>query len=447
MPQTSPPLDTSAVSSIPEISNESTNPNEELTIEPLTATSLPVPTDTPMVVPNQQDNLASPEILETQASMLIITRTVLTASDFPETNTVLAGDETIRYEFSEFIRLGNVLANGDLLTYSDNQTVFSLVDLADSTRTPFLGDVWPHHELIQQDQSEILIVAVKALPDQPYPIWAVPLDGKPLFLLGTTAGNSPRFSVTEDGQVLLLENGHLVLKRIEEGVVESQSLDAVEKVLALNWDAIDWTKPPYHDNVPYIDFTISPDGQQLAIFDGVRGKLWVVSTDGQVLEEIPYGGYSPEIPGEGPMIVFQDWSPDSHWLGYRHSYWMDVTDLSRVYNLLQVVAIDNDTTPITLSSPGVQEHGIDLAWSPNGKYLAFSVTTSNFHPSGQPIQSLFVANGDGSAIREISNIFLGDSINGIFWQQDSSHLIYRCLDPIASTNAWRPDVCRGEIIE
>lgn len=381
----------------------------------LTLTEIPSPLPEPTDIP-------SPKVITTEPRMVGITSEPIVEKGEAK------GE---MYVFSEYVRAADTLPDGRILGFSSDETLV-LVDVdsndGNASITSLVDDISP--VFLAPPKSDYIFVTTKAEPDQLFPIWAIDATNSQPILVGLTSGIWPLYSATSDGKVVFIEDGHLTLKWIEENVIRSLPLKEIEEKLELNWDQFDLTQNPYYNGVPLIDFSISPDGQWLAIFDGGRGKFWLITVDGELVREVPFSP-SSSAPGEGPSIRFHVWSPDSQWIGYRVGVWIDSPDpVNKNFAELQIVSVNDSDAPTTLaSSPSM--YGIEVVWSPNGEHLAFSATDGmrQLHPSGFPIEYLFLADGDGANIEQLSRLLAGDSVKSIYWAPSSQTITFKCQDP------------------
>lgn len=369
-------------------------------------------TPTPL---NEIADIPTPTMLTDPTRTVEITQDSLTQYGLPDAE---------KYTLSEPVRVAEILPNGKVLGFTNRDEVLSIIDIDEGAIQPFIGDISP--KLLTPLESDYIFIAVQVPRDQQYPVWGIHVNGETPILLGTTTGVGPLYSSTIDGKVLLVEDGHLVLKWLDGNAVQSKSLELIEEELDLNWDQIDLRQSS--DSVPITDLSISPNGQWLALFDSSQAKLWIVSIDSEFVQEVPF-----PLGGE-PWITFLDWSSDERWLGY--SVKSRNVPASSYYDTLQIVEVGSNKEPVTLiSSPLL---GIGMAWSPNGDLLAYTATERHsVHPSGSSVEQLFLADGSGRNRRKLSDFYRGDGIKSLYWNRDNGTLSYKCLSP----ETGEPGIC------
>lgn len=327
-----------------------------------------------------------------------------------------------QYRVSEAGYPVGMLSDGSPLLFLEEEDVLSVVELDGLKIRPRIGNII--RPIIPLPLNNLLVAPVNNNHKQ-YPVWQISVDSDHATLLGTTTGFSPLFSATADGKVLIIENGHLVLKWLGEQTVESLPLTTLENLLALDWANYDLTQFPDENNweTPWINFSISPDGQWVAIFDGKQAKLWLATIDGQVIQEIPLNPTTLlEQPGEGkrPYVIFSGWSSDSRQVAYREGiFW------TRPPSMQIKIANISGEEPIPITS--VQDTiGGYLAWSPDGQTIAFSSVKYRDLPERSRGSDLFIANADGSNPQKISEIHHAGSVSSLLWQPDGQALIFTC---------------------
>lgn len=381
-------------------------PATETAVSP---TPLP-PTETPDPEPTE---ISAPTMLNNKPRPIEITK---------ESITHLNGEDGTRYVFSEYVRFADMYPNGNMVGFTKDG--LAIIDIENGMITPLVDNI--RAGILTPHQSEYIFVSTQVDWHQLAPIWAISTGQNEPNFLGLTAGLGLEYSATKDGHVLMVEDGHLVLKWIEDGIVQSKALEAIEDKLNLNWDQVDFSQEPYTEGTPLIETSISPDGEWIAVFDGLRNKFWIVSIDGETVQDVSFPTTKVEPP-KGPWLLFLDWSPDSKWFGYRVSVWDDnryVTKRPEYWDDLKVVTVGNDTAPITLTQPEESHYeryvGHALTWSPDSKYVAFGARDSMYY------DYLFLANGDGTNIQKVSDLYDSDSNKSIYWSVDGSLLYYKC---------------------
>lgn len=331
--------------------------------------------------------------------------------------------------FSEYVRTASSLSDERMLGFTFDEMLV-IVDQNDNNAsiTPLVSGV--SAVFLSPLQSDYIFVAADVEQGQLFPIWAVNMDKSEPILIGLASGAWPLYSATSYGKVVFVEDGHLVLKWIEGNNVRRQPLNEIEEKLELNWDQFDLTQMPYHEGVPLVDLSISPNGEWLAVFDGLREKFWLITIDGETVHEVPFPS-ATIAPGEGSRVYFREWSPDSQWISYQVGVWIDSSEpVNREFSQLKIVSINDSNNSITLAaSPSL--FGIEVVWSPDGDHLAFSTIngTRLTHPSGWPVEYLFLADDDGTNIKQISRFLAGDSVKSIYWASDSQSITFKCQNP------------------
>jgi hypothetical protein len=319
--------------------------------------------------------------------------------------------------------LYGILPNDELLFYGAQGTIKAFDFSTVTVRSIFENVRLP---LQIAKEANRIIFPLEAASKQ-YPIYSADLSGGDLVFLGTTMGYFPFFSTADDGRVVVIEDKHLVVKIIEGGTVKTQSLEDLEAQLGLDWQGYDFTIGPDYEVTPWVDFSISPDGRWLAIFDGKQAKLWLATLDGAQTIDVPL---DPRVLGNqsgslGPYVRFVDWSPDSSKIAYREGIWTE-----RPFFPYEVKVFD------TLGNPPIQitsaETGIarDLAWSFDGQYIAFSleswrdISDRQMGIEGVKGSDLYIANFDGTGSRKVAEMYY----TGIYWYPSIHSVLFGCYN-------------------
>ena len=344
-----------------------------------------------------------------------------------------------RYQLSQPGLLLGVLPDNQILIRSENNSI-SIVDLTHSTTRKLVENVRFPVEVAPTAQR--IIVPLPSETGQ-YPIWSIGFQGESPKLLGTTSGYFPFYSTTDDGKVLLIENGHLILKWYEDEQLKSQPLEQLEEMLNLQWHTYDLTKGPDESRweTPWIDFSISPRGKWLAVFDGQARKFWLISVDGTIVKEIPIDPQVPEYQsdlGEGPQIKFHRWSPDEKYLIYQESVWGRMGNSA--YQQLKIASPEEDYPTLSLTTAEQSIAG-DASWSPDGKLVAYSAQSWDSFHSGDPREAhLFLAGFQNGSIDNANAIFDAYRLYvGSFWQNEGHVLFFNCWD--TSTEDFKTNIC------
>ena len=399
---------------------------------PIMATDNPsLANETPTILPTASESTtedATQITISNEVTAIEIITAPLTYNDVTGT----------RYQLSKPGLLLGVLPDNQILIRSENNSI-SVVDLTHSTERKLVENVRFPVEIASRTQR--IIVPLLSETKQ-YPIWSIGFEGESPKLLGTTTGYFPFYSTTDDGKVLCLENGHLILKWFDNNQVQSQLLTPLERNLKLQWNIYDLSKGPDETNweTPWIDFLISPRGNWVAIFDGKQVKLWLATIDGATVKEIPL---DPEILafqsdlGEGPQVKFHRWSPDEKFLIYQEGIWGRIGNST--FQQLKIVSIeDYPTISLTLAE---QSLAGDASWSLDGKYVAYSVQPWDSFLSGSLQEAyLFIAGFQNGSLIDKHSIFDAYRLFvGSFWRGEGDEIIFNCWN--TSTSNLKTDIC------
>lgn len=338
-----------------------------------------------------------------------------------------------QYHFIDPIEPTGILPeSGELLMLHDNDQLWAVNInnltarvLAENVRWPIFAPSQANHLIFTRDEG-----------GRKYSVWITNRDGSEPLLLGNTSGYFPIVSVTNEGKVLILEDGHLVLKWREGDVIQSWGLNDLELKLGLTWEMIE---PNAAEYTPGIDFMISPDGQWVAVFDGEQTRLWLATTDGQTIQDIPINTEileRDEVYNLLIQIFFLSWSPDSQQLAYHEGY-SNLSMIRDSHSEVKLVGMDSEIPVNITFAETTQAGGLD--WSLDGQLFTFSSKT--YASYLEPGSDLFIANADGSDIRQISNSFTGTARWRTLWIPNSNTLIYGCLGPEIGDNMFITDTC------
>lgn len=410
----------------------STQPSPEPPTETIVTTTPSSANETSTILPTATEsyNEGSTQItISNKITTIEITITPFTFNDVTGT----------RYRLSEPGLLLGVLPGNQILIRSENNSI-SIVDLTHSTARKLVENVRFPVEIVPTTQR--IIVPLPSETKQ-YPIWSIGFQGETPKLLGTTSGYFPFYSTTDDGKVLLIENGHLVLKWYEDDQLKSQPLEQLEERLDLQWHTYDLTKGPdeSHWGTPWIDFSISPMSKWLAIFDGKARQFWLISIDGTMIKEIPIdpqiSEYQPDL-GEGPQIKFHSWSPDEEYLIYQESIWGRMGNSA--YQQLKIASPETDYPTLSLTNAEQSIAG-DASWSPDGKLIAYSAQSWDSFYSGDLREAhLFLTSFQNGRVDDADVIFDAYRLYvGSFWQNEDNVLFFNCWD--TSTEDFKTDIC------
>jgi Tol biopolymer transport system component len=135
--------------------------------------------------------------------------------------------------------------------------------------------------------------------------------------------------------------------------------------------------------------TWSPDGSQIAFAAG--GQIQIINTDGTHQHVLVAGA------------VFPAWSPDG-------------TRIAFAGNGISTIAPDGSA--LKQISP-LAAHAA-ISWSPDSQQLAFANQSSD----------ITIMTADGVVLREISHLGLADSIDDVAWSPDGAWLAYESYTPL-----------------
>jgi len=154
----------------------------------------------------------------------------------------------------------------------------------------------------------------------------------------------------------------------------------------------------------------SPDGQQIAY---QANEITIADRDGNAaLEHELVQGY-----GSSGF----DWSPDGKKIVYVA---LDDPKDTLSHASIHVVDADGGSSPqLLLSFDGYEKAP---KWSPDGSHILFKVETSHDQWGGAIEESLYIANANGSEIREVEKI----AARGVpvFWSHDGSQILFEDVD-------------------
>ena len=195
------------------------------------------------------------------------------------------------------------------------------------------------------------------------------------------------------------------------------------------------------DNAIYdISPVWSPDGSRIAY---VSEGIYTIAADGSDVRLLmPFIRQDPwkleSASGEHVVDQYPSpglaWSPDGHTLAF--ILWEFVREYDSVGNKLQQAAlytIGADGTGLTqlyATEPGCCRHNWMYghpAWSPDGKQLAFFVSTFNEEGDAynQWMEKLFVVGPDDSGLRELAEMAHYRTLNAVpTWSPDGTRLLF-----------------------
>jgi Tol biopolymer transport system component len=165
---------------------------------------------------------------------------------------------------------------------------------------------------------------------------------------------------------------------------------------------------------------------------GVGGRLATVneSYDGIDVVDAATGAqrtvaYEPAGLVKAGMITAPSWSPDGQWLAYgRTAYAATVATSTQI----RIVAPNGDrrATVVTVRAAGATS---EVAWSPDGKRIAFVVWTQNrpielatWTPFGDRT-TIFVVNRDGTGLKPVLSL-TATLVSELAWAPDGRHLAF-----------------------
>jgi len=394
----------------------STQPSPEPPTETIVTTTSSSANETPTILPTATEsyNEDSTQItISNEITTIEITTTPFTFNDVTGT----------RYRLSEPGLLLGVLPDNQILLRSENNSI-SIVDLTHSTARKLVENVRFPIEIAPTAQR--IIVPLPSETKQ-YPIWSIGFQGESPKLLGTTTGFFPFYSTTDDEKVVLIENGHLVLKWYEDDQLKSQPLEQLEERLDLQWHTYDLTKAPDENDwaTPWIDFQISPDGKYIAIFDGNHTNFWLMTVNGTLTKDIALNPTIPKydpLQGMGPQVDFLTWSPNSEYLALREGIWGSFG--GSTYQQLKIASIDKEAPLIELTFPEDSIAG-DVSWSANSEYLTYSAKVWGVFLEGKVKETyLYTRSLKDTDTHQIFGMYYASS----YWDQGNLKVYFNCWD-------------------
>lgn len=180
-----------------------------------------------------------------------------------------------------------------------------------------------------------------------------------------------------------------------------------------------------HDGGQNMDPAWSPDGRWIAFHSRARGGVWVVPSSGGAPMQVVEVGSEPA------------WSPDSEWLVFSSSQ-----GAMAGQSVLAVVRRDGSgLRPLTHMGQPLGGHN-QAAWSRNGRYIAFAVT------SGNASRRVWVVPAEGGEPRELPEprwagyLAFGREDRALYFTGGSpvqgTSLFRLPLDPLTATPADSP---------
>jgi Tol biopolymer transport system component len=152
----------------------------------------------------------------------------------------------------------------------------------------------------------------------------------------------------------------------------------------------------------------SPDGNRLALREDI-------SMDGGGIAVMDVGLQAGRPAGAQPVELFHGfadsptWSPDGTRVGYI------TTAASGTWQAFTVAA--GGSAPAAL--PGIPAHATDLAWSPDGNWIAFA----NYENSAEQVKDIYLIHPDGSGLVNLTNT-AGFDEEGPAWSPDSRQIAF-----------------------
>jgi TolB protein len=185
-------------------------------------------------------------------------------------------------------------------------------------------------------------------------------------------------------------------------VVYETVVAGVEQIFVMNADGSDPTQVT-HDSVNHDSPAWSPDGKRIAFVSDAGGgsSIWVMNSDGT----------SPErVTEDGHRYIHPNWSPD----GSRLIFCTDDDLQPPRKNESDVVSLDLATRQVrTLVTGGTNTYP---SWSPDGKRIVFR------RMLGEMNSEVFVADGDGSSPRNLTNHPAFDGWPS--WSPDGAQIVF-----------------------
>jgi Tol biopolymer transport system component len=164
----------------------------------------------------------------------------------------------------------------------------------------------------------------------------------------------------------------------------------------------------------------SPDGGRLALREDI-------SMNGGGIAVMDVGLQSGRPVGSQPVEVFHGfsdsptWKPDGSLIGFV------TTEMSQTWQSYAVAA--GGSPPAAL--PGIPAHATDLAWSPDGNWIAFS----NYLDPADQVDDIFVIHPDGTGLANLTNTPNVDE-SGPAWSPDGTQIAYARRDRAGIVGEW-----------
>jgi len=175
-----------------------------------------------------------------------------------------------------------------------------------------------------------------------------------------------------------------------------------EQLFTMNLDGSD-PRQLTHDDADHEDPSWSPDGKKIAfvLVAGTVERIYLMNVDGSHLEPLTPAGL---------RVIHPHWSPDST----KVIYCTDDDQVPGQKNDSEIYSIEIASgTNVKLIGGGINTYP---SWSPDGKRIAFRKIIDNGN------SEVFVANADGSGIRNLTNNPAFDGWPA--WSPDGSEIAF-----------------------
>ena len=214
---------------------------------------------------------------------------------------------------------------------------------------------------------------------------------------------------TENGNTVFsskTDNRLIAFTSIQDGNYDIYTMQADGSVLT------NITNNPAYDSSPYW----SPDGKQIAFEssrDGSWGQIYLMNADGSNVVQLTYdqadhqfvrnygASSSPWSPDGSRLIVSQKLQGEEKWKLY-------------------TIDANGENKTLLVSDPNIYNA---ISWSPDGKSIAFIAD----NPQSLDGDRLYIANADGSNLREVTEFLLPDEqlFNfDYYWADDGQSIFF-----------------------